>query len=124
MSVLLSRRWLVLHVFAAAMLTGCVLLTWWQFDRAQGGNTRSLGYTFQWPIFAFFTVGVWGWLCRDATRTTPRARRPERDFPGRLADEVVLPPLRLPTPDPEGAADPELAAYNKMLKRLAETDDK
>jgi hypothetical protein len=115
-----------MHVLALALVVACLVLTWWQFDRAQGGNARSLGYAFQWPIFAIFTVGVWAWLCRDVIRTvrgTP-ARPTPAPAVGRVADEVVLPPLRVLRPEPAAADDPELAAYNRMLARLARTDDK
>ena len=124
-SVLLSRRWVAVHLLALAVLAACLALTWWQFDRARDGNIRSFGYAFQWPVFAIFTVGVWAWLCRDVVRTergTP-PRPTAAPAAGRVADEVVLPPLRVPRPDPVADDDPELAAYNRMLVRLAETDD-
>jgi DNA-binding transcriptional regulator of glucitol operon len=121
-AVLLSRRWVALHVLAAVLVATCAVLTWWQFDRAAGGNARSIGYAFQWPCFAVFTVGVWAWLCRDAGRTAPRAVE-SVPGPGRVDDDLVLPPLRRshvdPTPD-----DPALAEYNRMLARLAEKDEK
>jgi hypothetical protein len=124
-SVLLSRRWLAMHLLALVLVAACLVLTWWQFDRARGGNARSFGYAFQWPVFATFTVGVWAWLCRDVVRTEHGAppRPAPAPAPGRVADEVVLPPLRVPRPDPAADDDPELAAYNRMLARLAETDD-
>jgi DNA-binding transcriptional regulator of glucitol operon len=122
-SVLLSRRWVALHLLALVLVAACVALTRWQFDRAHGGNARSLGYAFQWPAFAIFTVGVWIWLCRDATRSDAGARPEPPPMPGRVPDEVVLPPLRLTRPAPADPDDPELTAYNRMLARLAEADD-
>ena len=123
MSVLLTRRWVALHLLAAALVTACLALTWWQFGRAQDGNTRSFGYAFQWPAFALFTVGVWAWLCRDATRSGEGSRPTATPAPGRIADEVVLPPLRVRAPAPTPDDDPELAAYNRMLARLAEAEE-
>jgi hypothetical protein len=125
-SVLLSRRWLAGHVLALLLVAACLWLTRWQMDRAQGGNARSLGYVFQWPVFAAFTIGVWIWLCRDVVRTKRGAppRPKPAPAPGRVADEVVLPPLRVPRTTPVEDDDPELAAYNRMLARWAEADDR
>jgi DNA-binding transcriptional regulator of glucitol operon len=124
MAVLVSARWLALHLLTLVLVAACGLLTWWQFDRAQGGNARSLGYAFQWPAFAIFTIGVWAWLCRDATRTQPRATPAPPASPGRLADDEVLPPVRRTVAAAVVEDDPALAEYNRMLAQLANRDDK
>lgn len=121
--VLLSRRWLALHLLAFCLVAACGVLAWWQFDRAAGGNTRSIGYAFQWPAFALFTIGVWIWLCRDATRSDRRSAAPAPAGPDRVDDDLVLPPVRRAVPPPSAADDPELADYNRMLARLADQDE-
>ena len=124
MAVLVSWRWLALHLLTMVLVAACGALTWWQFTRAQGGNARSLGYAFQWPAFAIFTIGVWIWLCRDAIRTEPYVVPEPPMSPGRLADDVVLPPVRSAAPAPVLDDDPVLAEYNRMLARRARQDER
>jgi hypothetical protein len=119
--VLLRGRWVALHVFVLMVVIACSGLTWWQFDRARGGNALSIGYTCEWPAFAIFAVGVWWWLCRDALRTeagVSRAPTARAVDPERVPDDVVWPArdtfVRPVTLDD----DPELVEYNRMLDRL------
>jgi DNA-binding transcriptional regulator of glucitol operon len=121
-TVLLRGRWVALHVFVLLVVVACGGLTWWQFDRARGGNALSIGYTCEWPAFAVFAIGVWWWLCRDAVRaerglpTGPVEPRPVD--PNRVPDELVL-PVRDTFPPPITLDDdPELVEYNRMLERL------
>ena len=122
--VLLSGRWLALHVFAVASLVVCAGMTWWQFERAEAGNGRSVGYALQWPAFGIFAVAVWIWLCRDAVRPTEERAipAPPPPVPGRVADEVVLPPPRPTLADSDAGCDkdddPDLRAWNDMFARL------
>lgn len=129
--VLLTPRWLALHLLALLLVATCMRLSWWQFVRAEAGNGRSLGYALQWPGFGVFVIGMWFWLARDAVRGGPAARAaaPEKapeTTPGRLPDEVVLPPLRdfsAPGVTPAAAeVDDELAAYNRLLAALHQSD--
>ena len=53
MAVLVSWRWLALHLLTMVLVAACGALTWWQFTRAQGGNARSLGYVFN-PISIYW----------------------------------------------------------------------
>ena len=125
--VLLTPRWLALHVLAVAAVAVCLRLSVWQFGRAGEGNGRSFGYALQWPGFGAFIVGVWVWLARDAVRGGPRIPDPTpAHAPGRVPDDVVLPPVRDYTAAGVGAADAgeddDLAAYNRMLAALHERD--
>lgn len=126
--VLLTPRWLALHLLAVALVYTCLRLSWWQFARAEAGSGRSLGYALQWPAFGVFVVGMWIWLARDAVRgPAARAARSEPGLPpGRLPDEVVLPPVRDFAPPGVGPAeaeeDDELAAYNRLLAALHRQD--
>lgn len=116
MSVLLKPRWLALHAFSVFVVVSCAGLAYWQFVQADAGSGRSLGYALQWPAIGIFGLGVWLWLCRDGLRA---ARR------GEPAEDLTPEPVVRHTPvqvlDP--AQDPELAAYNAMLARLAAKDD-
>ena len=118
----------MLHVLTVATVVACIRLSWWQVLRAEAGNGRSLGYALQWPGFAAFAVGVWVWLARDALRGGLRAERPTpAAAPGRVPDDVVLPPERdfsAPGAVPAVAGeDDELAAYNRLLAALNERDN-
>ena len=113
-SVLFRPRWLALHAFTVLVVVGCAGAAWWQFTVAKDGSGRSLGYALQWPAIGLFGLGVWAWLCRDGIRAV-REGRPDDD----VAEEVT--PVRTTVvPEVDPAADPELAAYNAMLARLAE----
>jgi len=115
-SVLLKPRWLALHAFTVVVVVGCVGAAWWQFLVAKDGSGRSLGYALQWPAIAVFGIGVWAWLCRDGVRAARDGDRPAPERPERPAAP------RPPAPVIDAEADPELAAYNAMLARLAERD--
>jgi DNA-binding transcriptional regulator of glucitol operon len=115
-SVLLKPRWLALHVFTVFVVVSCSGLAWWQLVRAQAGNGRSFGYALQWPAMAVFGLGVWAWLCRDGVRAARRGDVPEDDV------HVFAEPPRAPVGVIDAEDDPELAAYNVMLARMAEQD--
>jgi DNA-binding transcriptional regulator of glucitol operon len=115
-SVLLKPRWLALHAFTVFVVVSCSGLAWWQLVRAQAGNGRSFGYALQWPAMAVFGLGVWAWLCRDGVRTARRGDIAEDDV------HVFTEPPRTPVQVIDAADDPELAAYNVMLARMAEQD--
>jgi DNA-binding transcriptional regulator of glucitol operon len=105
------------------IVTGFLMLGWWQFRRAQRGNALSWGYTFEWPLFAGFVVVFWLRTMRDEWRET----HPAAGKQAPAASEVTLPAGIRATGDAEDGADgeeedAELAAYNAYLARLnAET---
>ena len=43
-----------MHVTLLVLLPAFAWLTWWQLERALGGNTLSWAYTFEWPLFAIY----------------------------------------------------------------------
>ena len=56
--------------------------TWWQANRALGGNGLSWFYTFEWPIFAGIAVAAWWHLIHEDPEDRPRGReREERSIP-------------------------------------------
>ncbi|HEX4832762.1 MAG TPA: hypothetical protein VH478_16890 [Trebonia sp.] len=65
---LVSRKWLLWHVTAAAGVWGMLWLGDWQYHRAVGGNGLSWAYTFEWPLFAVFGVVFWAKTIRDEFR--------------------------------------------------------
>ena len=62
-----------MHVTLLVLLPAFAWLTWWQLERALGGNTLSWAYTFEWPLFAIYAIYVWWQLIHD--HTTPCTRR-------------------------------------------------
>jgi hypothetical protein len=54
-----TPAWLVKHVLVVVLVAGFLLLGWWQLGRAEQGNALSLGYTFEWPLFAAFVIFLW-----------------------------------------------------------------
>ena len=114
----LSPRWLALHLLMVLAFGVCLFMSWWQLTRAQGGNSLSWGYTFEWPVFGVFAVVFWARLIRDERRKTSADGEPE---PDRLTEPVLpgaAPAIRrLERRAPAVAVDddPELAAYNAYL---------
>lgn len=116
-----TGAWIVRHTVAVVLISGFLGLGWWQFSRAQGGNTLSWAYAFEWPVFAGFVVFLW-------VREVQQERRGERPAepeqppapppaPGRV---TVSRPVRVAGGSGPVTADddPELAAYNDYLAWL------
>ncbi|GAA4849627.1 hypothetical protein GCM10025787_35720 [Saccharopolyspora rosea] len=129
---LLTPRWLLLHVLfvVAAIATG--FLAVWQWDRAHeaGGSFQNLGYALQWPLFGAFVIFFWIRLMRMELQRAPAQsaaseQPPEEPQPEEVAESTsarkrpLVPPPAPPVSDDE---DPELAAYNRYLAELNETD--
>jgi DNA-binding transcriptional regulator of glucitol operon len=117
--------WLGLHALAIVLVTVFLGFGWWQLQRAEAGNMRSWGYTFEWPMFAIFVIVMWVKMMYDEVHED-----------GKEAEEAAR-TAAAPRPAPAGAAvpggngqvggsgqghdaetDPELAAYNRYLARL------
>jgi DNA-binding transcriptional regulator of glucitol operon len=89
---------------------------WWQLQRAEDGNMRSWGYTFEWPLFAVFVIVMWVKMMYDDLHDTgadgdgagPAGSGAEPRVPVHVAAQDVQ----------NGEDDPELAAYNRYLARL------
>ncbi len=133
-SFLVSPRWLAWHAFAIVSGLGMLALGYWQYRRAESGNTLSWAYTFEWPIFTVFVLVFW-------IKTIIDERRQQGGTAGRKAsvagldgdaDAVALPRAAHTAastgggtgadPGEPGALyyqdDPELAAYNAYLAGL------
>jgi DNA-binding transcriptional regulator of glucitol operon len=66
--VLVQPRWLVWHAFVVLATAGMFFLGDWQLRRAESGNELSWAYTFEWPLFAAFTLYFWVKSLRDELR--------------------------------------------------------
>jgi hypothetical protein len=122
MKGLWTPAWIARHLLALVTMAAFLVLGWWQFDRASGGNSLSWGYTFEWPVFAGFVVFLWYREVQVARRQpgdeppAAPAPAPER-LPG--APVTVGRPVRVAVQAPTAADDPELDAYNDYLAWLA-----
>jgi len=106
------------------LTAACLVLGWWQIDRARGGNALSFGYAIEWPAFAIFVVFVWYREIRNQRAGTP----PE---PVRISEPVLVrakdtAPVEVAVASTASTvstvstdeADPELAEYNRLLAWL------
>ena len=113
---LISPRWLGWHAFVILTVVGMFWLGDWQLRRAQAGNALSWAYTFEWPLFAVFTVIFWVKTVRDEVH--PPA-------PTSWQEEAGLPAGARQRGGGEdgGEDDGDLIAYNAYLARLAKERD-
>jgi hypothetical protein len=61
----LTRRWLLTHALAVALVAVFLVFGRWQLHRAQSGHTASWAYAVEWPTFALMVVGFWVKIVRD-----------------------------------------------------------
>lgn len=141
---MLSPRWMVWHLLTLGAMVTCGWLAVWQWERAGSamGSAMNIGYGLQWPVFAVFFGVMWWRLLRMELRElrAAEAAGPDAgaDAPARATPAGTPAPASTPaypaapspfTPRPRAAPavtddeDPELAAYNRMLARLAEHAD-
>ncbi len=126
MKRLWTPAWIARHVAMVVLVVGFLGLGWWQVTRAAEGNALSFGYAIEWPVFAGFVVFVWWREVRHTLRGTPE-ERPTPAPPAAAGPEpapatpVVRRPVRVsrvPAAPTAGAADGELAEYNRYLSWL------
>ncbi|MGA5304498.1 hypothetical protein ACPCHT_31625 [Nucisporomicrobium flavum] len=122
MKGLWTPAWIARHVVALILIAGFLGLGWWQFSRATGGNTLSWGYTFEWPVFAFFVAFIWFREVQQERKTAEKPAPAEEPAPAAQdpAAVTVRRPVRVPasTPATPAGEDPELDAYNDYLAWL------
>lgn len=132
---------MTLHLTLVVLLPSFAVLTWWQADRALGGNSLSWAYTFEWPFFGGYAVYLWWWLIHSQDKD--RAAASSADDAATVATAAAdagahpgaerAPGLDIPVPahasngvaaDDDrfdtrvGEIDEELAAYNDYLAAL------
>jgi DNA-binding transcriptional regulator of glucitol operon len=116
--VWLSGRAMKLHAVILVVVPAFMALCVWQIYRAVGGNSLSWAYVFEWPLFAGYAIYMWWRILHE---------KPE-GHDGEAVSSDVQAAAASPSPAvPPAAAnaaeeDPELAAYNDYLARLAEQD--
>jgi hypothetical protein len=140
----LSRRALLLHLALAIWFPGCLVAFWWQVHRAFSGNGLSYLYSVEWPVFAL--TGIWAWWQLVHTDPDSVGRRAQQRMAAERASHTTTPPGPDGPETADGVAgattdgatgtltgagpggqplrrredeDPELAAYNDRLARLA-----
>lgn len=123
----LSPRWLVRHLAVIVLVTAFALLAVWQVDRARSGNTLSIAYAAEWPLFALFVIAMWVREIRAELRP-PDAGPVEAGADQAPRRRPVAVPVRVPVagdtrPGPEND-DPALTAYNDYLAWLAANPDR
>jgi DNA-binding transcriptional regulator of glucitol operon len=106
--------WLGLHALAATLFGSFLWFGWWQFHRAMGGNDRSWGYTFEWPLFSVFVVVMWVKMIYDELHP----EKQDEVEKAKKADEAgIVTAAEVIKKDERD--DPDLAAYNRYLARLS-----
>ena len=100
-----TPKWMLTHAFTLGLVVLFVALGWWQFHRAEGGNTRSYAYALEWPTFALLVIGFWAKIVRDELR------------PARHNDDVPPgeEPVRTGAKTARDEDAEELAAYNRYV---------
>ncbi|MFS8478920.1 MAG: hypothetical protein FWJ93_08160 [Micromonosporaceae bacterium] len=126
----LTPRWLALHAVMIVLVTAFLALGWWQVTRARAGNTISVAYAAEWPVFALFVFGIWVREVRAELRSSGKPSEPaEPTQPQPQRRRPVVVPVT-PVGGASGAAnhdaddDPALAAYNEYLAWLAANPDR
>ncbi len=122
---LITPRWLGWHVLMVVAFWGMLWLGDWQLHRALGGNGLSWAYTFEWPLFAGFSVVFWAKTIRDEFRirragvatgeALTAAEAAAAGDAGALPTGIGIQQAEQPADDD---ADAELARYNAYLARL------
>lgn len=135
------------HLVTVVAVLTCLWLGDWQWFRAETtGSVQNWGYALQWPLFAVcFVVGWWRMLRLESRRlddleaeAAAGADATVESSVDKPADSVedttpaventpepVEKPARAdvaPAGDAEDPEDAALAAYNRMLRELAERD--
>lgn len=124
----LSPRWIFWHLLTLGAMATCAWLAIWQWQRAGSalGSALNVGYGVQWPVFAiFFGVMWWRFLSLEARELPAVAREPEPPAPPVALDHGPSPFTARPAAAPALTVDenPQLVAYNRMLRELAEREN-
>jgi DNA-binding transcriptional regulator of glucitol operon len=120
----LRGKWWLLHVGMLAAVLVQLRLGLWQWHRAESptGGIQNYAYAFQWPLFALFTVFLWGRTIHETLHRDPEAEA------AKLAAAVAAPDSELTrrngvvvgrmTQSDPADNDEELAAWNARFAAL------
>ncbi len=117
---MVSKRWLPRHALLLAAIAICLLLGRWQLSRADAGNARSVGYAFEWPLFAAFAIWWW-WRVMRLELHPPAPAEPPAEPAAAVRCAGLGAPPDMGEPD---EPDDELAAYNRHLAWLHARDQR
>lgn len=111
---LFTRKNLSVNLLGLFLFCACLAATYWQVERALGGNGLSWAYVFEWPFFAGYAVFMWRRLLHEAAGI-PVGRRAAGSRGPRMARFAV------PAPSEEELSHEaaRLEAYNLYLASLA-----
>lgn len=111
-----SPRALLLHLAVVVVAGACLVLAWWQWLRATGGNGLSWAYVFEWPFFAGVAVYVWWDLIHFAHPEAPKGNPADVLPPGWFRAKMTG---ELSHPDPAvGGGAPAVTATSDALEHL------
>ncbi|HUX03574.1 MAG TPA: hypothetical protein VMV53_01520 [Acidimicrobiales bacterium] len=65
------------HLTLAVGLVLCALAFWIELRRAEGGNSLSWAYVFEWPLLAVFAVYMWWKILHSETADHVRSKKKE-----------------------------------------------
>jgi hypothetical protein len=105
-----------LHATVFFVVATCLVLGWWQLERALSGNTLSWAYTIEWPFFGGYAVFMWWKLLHE----DPEGR-PLRARVGLRQEKLNRNKSGHPAAN-EADEDEKLAEYNKYLEELNASD--
>ncbi len=63
------------HVVLLLGLAFCTAAFWFELGRAEGGNTLSWAYVFEWPLLGIFAVYMWWKVLHEDAKPSRRAKR-------------------------------------------------
>ena len=111
-----TKRAIIAHVALLIWIPGCAVAAWWQVGIALGGDNLGWVYSVMWPCFAVFGIVFWWFLIHDDPETIGARglRRKQAAADAVDRDEQTEDAIARAEAD-----DPELAAYNAYLAKLA-----
>jgi DNA-binding transcriptional regulator of glucitol operon len=101
-----------------------ILLGRWQLHVSERKHfdIQNFGYALQWWLFAGFAAFFWWRIVRDAARRSEDAPTPAEPEEGPSQPVAYRRYVMPPRPVIDAQQDPELAAYNDYLARLADAE--
>jgi DNA-binding transcriptional regulator of glucitol operon len=123
----LRPGWIFGHLLVAAAVVTMILLGRWQLHVSEQKHfsVQNTGYTIQWWLFSGFALFFWWRILRDAATHRAASADETHATPAESAAEphsaVAYRRYVMPTGQ-QPSDDPEVAAYNQYLAKLAAKD--
>lgn len=107
------------HGALAVWAPGCLLAGWWQATRAFDGNALSYLYSVEWPVLAVLGgIAWWNFVHDDPDSVGSRGLRL------RMRQSPSVDGTAEASQQWDDSGDPEMAAYNEYLARLAASGER